>query len=133
VFDKDTHETYDQALAKIAILKPKDTFFAVTSVPCFEYWLLLHFEYSTRAFRGTVGAKSAGDQVFDELKKYIPEYAKGDHGHFDTLLGQLPRAIAHAKQAMGEARRTGTANPSTQVYELVEYLQGLATRNVDGD
>lgn len=131
VFDKDTHGTYDQALATIATLKPKNTFFAITSVPCFEYWLLLHFAYTTQPFRGTTKAKSVGDQVLDELKTYIPEYAKGDHGHFDALLEQLSRAIAHAKQAMDEALRNGTDNPSTQVYELVEYLQGL--RSQDGD
>ena len=133
VFDKDTHDTSAPALAKIATLKPKETFFGVTSVPNFEYWLLLHFAYTTQPFRGTTRAKSAGDQVLDELKKYIPGYAKGDHGHFDALIEQLPRAIAHAKRAMDEARRNGTDNPSTQVHKLVEYLQGLGSRNGDGD
>ena len=39
VFDRDTHNTYQQALDKIAAAKPKDIFVAITSVPCFEYWL----------------------------------------------------------------------------------------------
>ena len=28
---------------------------AAISVPCFEYWLLLHFRYTNRSFRGTLG------------------------------------------------------------------------------
>ena len=50
VFDRDAHDTYQQALDKIAAAKPKDTFVATTSVPCFEYWLLLHFDYTTAPF-----------------------------------------------------------------------------------
>lgn len=40
VFDRDVHDTYLQALDKIASIKPKNTFVAITSEPCFEYWLL---------------------------------------------------------------------------------------------
>ncbi len=125
VFDKDTHYTYEPALQEVENAKPKATFFAINSVPCFEFWLLLHFAYTTQPFYGTEGAKSAGGQVLDELKKYIADYAKGDHGHFERLIGQLPQAIQHSKRALKEANANGTGNPTTLVYELVEYLQGL--------
>ncbi len=43
VFDKDSHESYTRALDEVKQAKPKNIFTAITSVPCFEYWLLLHY------------------------------------------------------------------------------------------
>src|SRR5438046_534285 len=45
IFDRDEHATYDAALQRVAQLGEK--FSAITSWPCFEVWLLLHFVYST--------------------------------------------------------------------------------------
>ncbi len=52
VFDRDSHHSYHAALAKAVALNErmindegvKVPFDAVVSVPCFELWLLLHFE-----------------------------------------------------------------------------------------
>ncbi len=126
VFDKDTHDSYEEALLAIKTAKPVRTFFAVNSVPCFEFWLLLHFVYTTQPFYGTVGAKSAADQVQDELKKYIINYAKGDHEIFEKLVNQLPQAIQYSKKVLQVAKESRTDNPSTLIHELVEYLQSLA-------
>ena len=124
VFDRDTHETYQQALDAIKVSQPKDTFVAITSVPCFEYWLLLHFEYTTAPFV-VIGNKSAGDRVIDELRKYMPEYQKGDGSVFEQLIGQLDQAKAYAERSLRAAQINGIDNPSTLVHELVEYLQGI--------
>ena len=51
VFDRDKHQTYHDALTRAAALNGKlknderklVPFVAVPSVPCFEFWLLLHF------------------------------------------------------------------------------------------
>jgi hypothetical protein len=124
VFDRDTHETYHQALEQIDSAKPKDTFRAITSVPCFEYWLLLHFEYTTTPIVGS-GNKSAGDRVIDELRKYLPEYKKGNGSVFEQLIGQLDQAKAFADRSLKAVQVNGTDNPSTFVHELVEYLQSI--------
>ena len=124
VFDRDAHDTYQQALDKIAAAKPKDTFVTITSVPCFEYWLLLHFDYTAAPFHAA-GKKSAGDRVVDELRKKLPDYQKGDGSVFDRLVDQLPRAKAHAARALIDARDNNSDNPSTRVHELVEYLQNI--------
>lgn len=58
VFDKDSHASYTRALDEVEKAKPKNIFKAITSVPCFEYWLLLHYEFTTKPFVVT-GAKSA--------------------------------------------------------------------------
>lgn len=52
VFDKDRHTTYQAALDRIrqTKLSSSHSIHAVTSVPCFEIWFLLHFRYSTKAY-----------------------------------------------------------------------------------
>ncbi len=50
MFDKDEHTTYQQAIDLIKKATPKAKWFVVTSVPCFEYWLLLHFNYTTQPY-----------------------------------------------------------------------------------
>ncbi len=37
----------------------------------------------------------------------------------------MDRAIAYSKRALTQAEGNGTDNPTTYVYELVEYLQNL--------
>lgn len=89
VFDKDTHTTYQQALTKI---KKAKGYVAIASVPCFEYWLLLHFVYTTQPFSAT-GHKSAGDKVIEELKcpGRLPNYQKAASDTFAILLPHLDR------------------------------------------
>ncbi len=124
VFDKDTHHTYQQALNRIKSLRRKKTFFAINSVPCFEYWLLLHFTYTTEPFRAT-GKSSAADAVIHKLKKHIPDYEKSITGIFIKLYDHLEQAKKNAELSLGEADKTGTDNPSTRVHDLVIYLQNI--------
>ena len=124
VFDKDTHTTYQQALDKITGEKLKGIIIATTSVPCFEYWLLLHFEYATAPSQGTGGKSSCG-RLIDKLKKYMPTYQKGDESIFGQLLDNLPQAIAYAATSLRAAEKTGNDNPSTKIHKLIEYLQSI--------
>lgn len=126
VFDKDTHANYDQALSAIASAAPRDTFFAINSVPCFEYWLLLHYDYSTRPYTALPG-NSAGNQVLSELKRYLPDYEKGADNIFAILVDQLEFAKNNAARALSAAEASGTDNPTTRVHELVSFLQGIKT------
>ncbi len=122
VFDKDAHTNYQRAIDLIRGATPKDTFVAINSVPCFEYWLLLHFDYTTQPFSGQLG-KSACAQVIDALKNFIPDYAKGDGDIFPRLVDQLPFAIDNAERALRAATANDTDNPTTRVHELVRFLQ----------
>ncbi|MFO9208400.1 RloB family protein, partial [Legionella pneumophila serogroup 1] len=62
IFDKDKHTTYEQAKEKITLLqkrvKKSIPIYAITSVPCFEYWILLHYVDTASPYNG-VGSKSA--------------------------------------------------------------------------
>ena len=124
VFDRDRHTTYQQALDRIRSAIPAGIFQAVPSVPCFEYWLLLHFVFSTRQYLGT-GRESACDRLIKELRKHMPEYRK-NRLDFGKLAPNLEKAIGRSRKALREARKAGTDNPSTRVHEVVAYMRELA-------
>lgn len=124
VFDKDEHTTYQQAIELIKKANPKTKWFVVASVPCFEYWLLLHFTYTTQPYYPVTGL-SASKAVVNELKKYIPNYEKGASGIYSLLIEQVEMAINHAKRASKDSVRNATDNPSTNAHKLVEYIRTL--------
>lgn len=128
VFDKDDHANYKQAINEISKIKNKAEFHAITSVPCFEFWLLLHFCCKAKPFR-SVKDKSAAEQVVCELQNYIPRYKKGDKNTFELTKSNLNQAIKHAKIVNDEAKKVGTDNPSTMVVDLVETLISLSPLN----
>ncbi|MCY4008028.1 MAG: RloB family protein [Rhodobacteraceae bacterium] len=124
VFDEDNHTSYQNALQEIQVAKPKDTFEAIHSVPCFEYWLLLHFVYTTKPYASLSG-NSACQQVETDLKKYMPLYSKGNEGIFEQLAEKIDIAYDRAKKSLLAAKNAGTHNPTTRVHSLVEYLKHL--------
>ncbi|MDD5007028.1 MAG: RloB family protein [Syntrophorhabdaceae bacterium] len=127
VFDKDKHTTFQGALDKIrSILSQRRIkIYAIYSIPCFEFWLLLHFEYTTRPYEAPLNNSNC-ELVISDLQKYIPGYKKGLQ---NSLLyihdNTIDNAIIRSKQVETFHRTSGTDNPSTKVYILVEYLKGL--------
>ncbi len=126
VFDRDRHTTYDAALDRVrrTRLGKGSKVFAISSVPCFEFWLLLHFIYTTRPFDAPPG-DSICSRVIEELKKYIPTYQKGDQDIFNKIQDSLDNAIANASRVQQFHQTSGTDNPSTLVHSMVEYLRDL--------
>lgn len=126
VFDKDKHTTFNAAVgkAKNTRLKKKITLHAITSIPCFEIWLLLHYEYTTRSFCAA-GNDSNCALVVSKLKTHIPDYEKGNPDIFEKVKSKLDAAISNAKSLEIFHQNSGTDNPSTKVHELIEYLQNL--------
>ncbi|MDG6777692.1 RloB family protein [Thiomicrorhabdus sp. zzn3] len=124
VFDKDSHKHFISTKKAIEIKKPKGVFVSITSVPCFEYWVLLHYKYSDAPFvRG--GSKSICDNVAKEVKIFDKDYKKGARGLFFKLEKNLSIAKKHADMSLKAALSTGTDNPTTNIHELVDYLQNL--------
>jgi hypothetical protein len=135
VFDRDQHETFDYALNKINSMNielknteysEEDVFMAIRSIPAFEYWFLLHFIPSTKSY-SPLETKSVGDQVIDDLKIYIPNYEKKQKGIYKYSLDNMliDGAKAHSKRIFENSKNTGDINPSTNVHELIEYLENL--------
>ncbi len=130
VFDRDGHAGYMDALQRIEAhrLVRRDgnkksglaEFVAIHSVPCFEYWLLLHFEYTT----ATMPRYS---DVLSRMRNHpdLRDYSKGISGLFSRLKSRMQDALLHADRANAAAEDAGNDNPSTRMPELVRYLQNL--------
>jgi hypothetical protein len=124
VFDHDSREKeYREAIERIKS-KNKNVvkFFAITSVPCFEFWILLHYVYSTKQYKQVQpGRKSVSEQLISEIRKYYPNCKK----HLDTLYEDtrhlLPQAIERAKKL----EREKIDDPSTKIHILVEFLKKM--------
>lgn len=128
VFDRDNHTTFDAAVQRTKDLSAEGKIFvAITSTPCFEVWLLLHFGYSDQPFH-SAGKKSIGDQVVSKLKSKpgFSKYGKGKKGTYSQLKSALADAISHADQLRRHCVSTGSINPATDVDRLVLAIQGIA-------
>lgn len=130
VFDRDNHTTFDAAVQRIQALNAAGKpFVAITSTPCFEVWLLLHFGYSDQPFHAA-GKKSVGDQVVSALKTMpgFTKYGKGQKGVYGLLKDKLADALNHAVRLRQHGAATNSINPATNVDELVKTIQALATK-----
>lgn len=141
VFDRDEHRTYFDALAYIEELDKKKLlnelgepvrFYAVASIPCFEFWLLLHFEDIKHwLHRG---------EVYQKLKAHLPDYEKGKNNTFSATKNNLIKAKNRAKALVqyqeGDdkekdkkntqaANRYNDSEAYTHVWVLVEALEAL--------
>lgn len=130
VFDRDGHASFDHALQRIddkVLIRRSGRkkigearFVAITSTPCFEYWILLHHEYTT-----------APMQRFADIEprlRAIPAlaaYAKGTTRLFATTRDLLERALNNADRANAAAAAVNTNNPTTQMPILIRYLLDL--------
>lgn len=124
VFDRDKHDYFDEAVQVIADIKPKTTFFAITTTPCFEFWLLLHFVYDTRPYQAS-GNKSSCDNANTKLKSYWAEYGKCKRGIYAHSKQHMQTAIANAKLLVNHNLTTNSINPQTNMHVLVENLQSI--------
>lgn len=125
VFDKDRHTTYDNAQDRIrrAKLGKGHSIIAIASVPCFEFWLLLHFVYTTKQF--DIGHGSICANTIADLKRHIPNYAKGDVDTYQITRDKLDLAIDRSKMVASHCEAGRTDMPSTKMHDLVDYLRGL--------
>jgi hypothetical protein len=127
VFDKDKHASYSAALDKIRSTRLKGAkLHAITSVPCFEVWILLHFTYTTHAFIAAGGDSNCA-LVIEKLDKKgrIPGYEKGSKDIFNVLRDKLETAIKNAGLLEDFHKTSGTDNPSTKVHKLILHLKSL--------
>lgn len=120
VFDRDSHDdkNFKEAQQKMKGKK----FIKILSTPCIEYWFLLHFEYSRKAYEKSIDCKN-------ELKKHIKGYTENMTGLCSGLQKNLSKAKKNAITAMKDAKATANPNPSTEVHLLIEELEKLSRNN----
>ncbi|MGB2833484.1 MAG: RloB family protein [Methylotenera sp.] len=124
VFDRDSHPCFDATVLAISNAKPKNMFFAITTTPCFEFWLILHKVYESSPYQ-TTGNKSPCDNVNSKLKLDWTDYGKNKRDIYTHTKDDLPTAIKNAKRLVAENQKNDSNNPQTNMHELVEYLQSI--------
>lgn len=125
VFDRDDHLTYHNALAKAKSINGRlksdlgvsIKFEAIASVPCFELWLLLHFE--------DILSPMDRVQVCRRLTHHLGGYSKGGGGHFKSTYDNLPAAILRATSLANKNTAHSEPEPFTDICRLVELLMNL--------
>ena len=125
VFDRDDHDSYFDALTKAKSFDGKlrnddkhpVRFRAIASIPCFELWLLLHYE--------DIQAPIHRDKVIERLKQHIPKYEKGSGNVFAITNDKLEIATRRAHALSGKFNAHNGSEPFTGMHELVTLLTTL--------
>jgi hypothetical protein len=116
VFDVDTHPNLSAAQQQASA----NGIHVALSNPCFELWILLHFEDQ----RAEIGSKAARHAC----RKHLPGYDK--RVTYEELKDQYPTAVerALALEAWQKSRNNARGNPSTRIYELTERLHSVGRK-----
>lgn len=121
----------DLQYLKQQIANYKDRLFIALSVPCFEYWLLLHCGYSTRSF-ATCTESETVLKTTDEFKTYQKPSVLP---HRETLINQHHQAKINAGKLLKEHQLKGLTkevqhladhpNPLTTLLHFFDYIETL--------
>jgi RloB-like protein len=125
VFDRDDHplDNYRNALAKASALNGKIKndegkavpFVAIPSVPCFEFWLLLHYE-DEQAFHHR-------DDIYRRLRRHLPRYSKGAKGTYEKTSALIGTATGRAVNLRRHYAAPNGGEPFTEMDLLVQVLR----------
>ncbi len=119
VFDTDINPSKNKIINEARKLAFDNGIKIISSVPSIELWFLLHYEYSTSCMNNK--------DVIDRLKNYYPKYDKNVN-IYDDINDSVNVAIKRAKRLekyhIDNKKKIGTtdANPSTEVYKIIENL-----------
>jgi len=124
VFDRDAHESFSRAREKINALagrrKKPLPIQEIISIPCFEVWVLLHFERSD-ATHGNCAS------VIERIRNsYLPDYSKAESRTTNPLMARIDDAI-DAAVWLEERANTNGWNPYTSAHRLMLHLKKLAS------
>lgn len=123
VFDKNGHQSFEKARARIATLARRKRrslpIREAVSIPCFELWVLLHFEQTDRPFRDCAG-------VISYIRRnHYEAYQKADPTATRELMPRLDVAINRAV-ALAARAEDNNYNPYTSVYQILQHLAAVA-------
>jgi len=123
VFDHDGHEnipdTFEQAL------NSKPPIEIAFTMKCFEYFVLLHFKKTTKAFNKC-------DDVIAAVKAFLPDYQKASNNIFSILAAYHETGMTNSAWSMERNQPDIDAGSKpyelssySNIHELVNYLLSL--------
>lgn len=108
VFDLEGNNSVRKKQAQVT-RSSKGSILLAESDPSFEYWYLLHEEYTTKQFRDV-------DDLINSLKKYCSQYKKNE---CPMDLAKTPQAVKNAQKVREYHEKNGGKYPFTDVDLLV--------------
>jgi len=94
----------------------------IFSNPCFEYWVLCHYEqYLNRCEL---------EDIIRRIKKHVPEYRKGMKSLYATTSCNKAKAISNAEKAVKLHTSkphmiSRNSNPISLVYKVIRLIDNL--------
>lgn len=123
LFDKDDPAKYIEACQRKKAVRGGQVL-KITSVPCFEYWLLLHFEKTD----SPLGSES---NTIKRLREHITDYShtnkRIDLDRFKLLSADnhIDNAIKWSELLFNKQSELNTDDPTTKMFELMKRLKKL--------
>lgn len=124
VFDSDVDESKQERILQAYRKAKRKGIELIMSVPSFELWYLLHYKKTTHRF-------SSNKELENELKKYINGYEKNKNV-YPIIIDDMDKAITYSKGLKKHHQIDDEStildmnlNPSTDVYKVIEYINGL--------
>jgi hypothetical protein len=119
IFDHDGHANLANA---IEILRETPILVGFSNI-CFEFWVLLHFERTSRSFHNC-------NEIISYIRQHHdPDYSK-ENDHFKRLQTRIPTAIQNAtwlvdKHWQYDERPIWLLNPYTDIHQILEKLAAM--------
>jgi hypothetical protein len=123
VFDRDSHESFARARTRIHELATRSRnalpMEEIVSIPCFEVWVLLHFERTDAAFANCA-------EVVDRIRRqHMANYEKAEPRIASLLIDRAQEAIASATW-LEQRAMDNDWNPFTGAHRLMLHLRDVA-------
>ncbi|MFN8365912.1 MAG: RloB family protein [Candidatus Kapaibacterium sp.] len=118
VFDRDNHSNIPEAFSQAS--STNSIYIAFSSI-CFEFWIYLHFDYSSRPYTDCYNMEHA-------VKNKFKDYHKTDKHSIETIIQHLDTARRHAK-LLAQSQRYESSHiyeraAYTDVHLLIDFLLG---------
>lgn len=126
VFDRDGHESFDRARKRIKTLADRKKnplpIKEAISVPCFEFWVLLHFERTDAPFEKCAAVIQ---RIRDQ--HHLADYEKANAAVPGKLMAKVEDALGNAAWVEGCAENNAY-NPYTSVHHVLKHFAAVAAR-----
>ena len=121
------HDDTDKAeLARVWAKAAQNDCFVADSKPCFELWLLMHFNplnsYQRIEASGDNSPCAPAERLLEVEDNSYKRHKKGKYKS-DEYMGGIADAISHAKLADNDPPNQPLAHVGTRVYNLLEKIR----------
>ncbi len=129
VFDRDEHDRFGDAIERLKRISNNGrSVYWIYSIPCFEYWILLHFR-QMGPLKYYTGSRSPCSGVVQDIESesHIDDYQRVKPNIYKETKTNMDRAISNARTMWGQngGRRFDDPHPRTRMHKLVAYLRQI--------